>query len=39
MDEAMLIEQASQIVGQHPSVFAKEALLLWAEAIVAGDSE
>jgi hypothetical protein len=39
MDEAMLIEQASQIVGQHPSVFAKEAVLLWAGAIIEGRAE
>ena len=39
MEEAMLIEEASHIIGQHPAIFAKEAVMLWAEAIIAGDRE
>lgn len=33
----MLIEEASRLVGQDPALFAKEATILWAEAILAGE--
>jgi len=39
MEEAMMIEEASRLVGQDPALFAKDAVIMWAEAILAGEGK